>query len=164
MIFVCFWLQKDDHLFTLYWPKEPRRVAGVYTGFIDVPSDHRASANYHVVTDSYRQNSSVATDGYIVADVNGFPQIFVGTCRFTCGKKVVHKHNSVTNETIVADCCELANESVTLHSALFPDHHVFLYFHKRTDKRVLSNLTSINICGLYNSYILAEIDISNTNW
>ena len=65
----------------------------------------------------------------------------------------------MANKTIVANGNQFANKRMALHFATFPNHHVFLYFGKRTNKGIFTNFTSINIYRFNNGYFFSKVNI-----
>ena len=63
----------------------------------------------------------------------------------------------MTDETILTDADEFADEGVRLHPRARTDHHALLYFRERSNKAVVADLAAVDIARHDDLYPLAEI-------
>jgi hypothetical protein len=66
----------------------------------------------------------------------------------------------VRNEAVVTDRDEFADERMRLNPASLADGYSLLYFNERSDEGILANVTAIQVCGLYNGHIRAELYVN----
>ena len=64
------------------------------------------------------------------------------------------------NEAVVANCDQLTDERVRLNPASPADGCSLLYLNERPDEGILTNVTAIQVCGLYDGHIRAELYIN----
>jgi hypothetical protein len=69
----------------------------------------------------------------------------------------------VRDETIIADCYELADKGVGLNPAPFADSHFTLYLNKWTNETSISNSATIEIDWLYDRHVFPKLDIDNSD-
>ena len=67
------------------------------------------------------------------------------------------------DKAVITDGNQFADESMRLNSAPLSDCHIFLNLDKRSDKGILSYMTTINIRWLHDFDVLAENHIFNTD-
>ncbi len=85
-------------------------------------------------------------------------RIGVGTA---VGKEVVDEHHAVTDEAIIADAYEFANERVGLDTSASANANSFLDFHKGTNKGIVTKLAFVEIYWLYDGHAIAKLHISD---
>ena len=67
------------------------------------------------------------------------------------------------DETVVPDRYELTNKGMRLDTASLPNLHSLLNFDERTDERIVIDLATIEIHRLYNSDVLPEFDVDDSD-
>ena len=117
-----------------------------------------------MVANAYGQNSSIAANRYMVANLCGLPEIFIAMCRAVVFKYIINKHNAMTYKTIMADSNQLTNERVWLYAAIIANGYVFLYLGKGADKAIVANDATIYIAGGNNGNIVAGLYIGCNMW
>src|SRR5262245_25667823 len=65
--------------------------------------------------------------------------------RSTSRKCIIRKHNTMSNETILANFDQLANHSVRLDAGPLTNHYAFLNFDKRTNETAVANRAFVEI-------------------
>ncbi|MGX1283756.1 hypothetical protein AB7M50_002881 [Bradyrhizobium elkanii] len=96
-----------------------------------------------------------------VADHRLAPQLLASTCRAAGGERVVDEHHPVSDETILADGNELADEGMRLHPCARPDDDALLDFCEGADEAVVAELAAIEVAGLNDLDAFAEGDIAH---
>lgn len=67
------------------------------------------------------------------------------------------------NEAVVTDRDEFADERVRLNPASPADGCSLLYLHERSDEGVVANVATIQVCGLYDGHIRAELYVNESD-
>jgi hypothetical protein len=89
-------------------------------------------------TNSDGKDSRIGTNGNMIGNFCRLPFCGIASCRAAGRKKVIDKHDPVTDETMIADLNQLANKGVGLDLAVVADCYIFLYLRKRADEGMIA--------------------------
>ena len=86
------------------------------------------------------------------------------SARRTAGReRVIDEHHAVTDEAILADRHQFADERMRLHAGAGADADALLDFGKRPDKAIVADLAAVEIAGLDDLDPRAELDVAHAD-
>jgi hypothetical protein len=127
--------------------KELRRVATINARLCNIFCNDCTGTYHNMVADRDRKNCGVRAYRYIAADECCLPITAVSTSRPAVLKEIIHKHDSVRNETTFTNRYEFTDKRVRLNLARCTDRYSFLYFDKWAYKTVVPDLAIVKIAG-----------------
>ena len=133
------------------------RITDVRAGFGNVFGHHRASANDHIVADGYRKHRRIASDGDAIANFGGLPEGGIAVGRTAFREGVIDEHDAVTDETIVADGHQFANEAVALHLGALAHHDALLNFAEWSHEDPVRQGAFIEVAGFDDCNIFPSV-------
>jgi hypothetical protein len=95
----------------------------------------------------------------VVANFSCTPTLRI-SCRAAATKEVIDEHGAMRNEAVVPDGDEFADEGVRLNPASPADGCCLLYLNERSNEGIVTNVTAIQVCGLYDGHIRAELYVN----
>ena len=137
------------------------RVAGIGTWFGDVLGDHATCSNYDIITDGDGHDGGIRADAHSVTDGSLFPLGLIAASGAANSEWVVDEHGSVTDEAVISNGHEFANESVGLHSGSRANGDASLDFYKGTDKHAVAQCATIEIDRFNQCDVLAELNVDD---
>src|SRR6185312_12738161 len=97
-----------------------------------------------------------------VADHGLAPQLLPAVRRAAGRKGVVDEHHTVTDEAVLADGDEFADEGMRLHARARADHGALLDLGEGTHEAIVDDDTAVEIAGLDHFHASAEDDVHHT--
>ncbi len=98
-----------------------------------------------MIANVHRQNGCIAADGNVIADSGGFPFRLIAAGRTASGKQIVDEHDAVTDEAMITDIYQFADETMALNFCVIADVYMFLHLHERTDEAIRSESASVQV-------------------
>src|SRR5271163_1062986 len=77
------------------------------------------------------------------------------------GERIVNKHHSVADKTIIANFDHFANKCMRLNPSSRANRHIFLNFDKGPNKAIAANRAAIEVCRLNYCDSVPERDIDD---
>jgi len=136
-------------------------VACIGAWFSDILGNHATGSNHNIITDADRHDGGVRADANAIADGGLFPLGLIAAGWAANSEWVVDEHRTVADETIFADGYEFTNECMTLHACARANADPALDFDKGADKHAVAQCATIEIDGLNQCDILAELNVDD---
>ena len=129
--------------------KQPRGIARVDARFGNVPAYDTAGTDYNVIANADRKHSCVGSDRNGVSHTRRLPLRSIASRRAARAEGIVHEHNAVPNEAIVAEGDEITDERMRLYSAAVAYRSTSLNLDEWPYEAVGAYGASINVHRLY---------------
>ena len=136
-------------------------ITGIGTWFGDVLGDHATCSNYDIITDGDGHDGGIRADAHSVADGGLFPLGLIAASWAANSEWVVDEHGPVTDEAVISNGHEFANESVTLHACARANRGAALNFHEGAYEHVVTQCASIEVDGFDQCDVIAKLNIDD---
>ena len=137
------------------------RITCIGARLCDILGDHTASTNHDVVADTDWHDGGVRAAAYSVSDGGLFPLGLIAASWAANSEWVVDEHGPVTDEAVISNGHEFANESVGLNSGSRANGDASLDFYKGTDKHAVAQCATIEIDRFNQCDVLAELNVDD---
>ena len=137
-------------------------ITGIGTCLCDILGNHTAGTNHDVVADADRHDGGVRADAYSVSDGGLFPLGLIAASWATNSEWIVDEHRTVTDEAIISNGHEFANESVTLHACARANTGPALNLYEGAYEHIVAQCATIEVHGFDQCDVFTELNVDNT--